>query len=812
MLVGFLARVLAVLALPLAPDRLRADGSEWSSTPYTQAPHMQASHTQYALSSERPPTFTWAPHHLERGAVITAFEINVSDTYGQMVWTSGRRRSVDPFARYPAGHGAPALQPMATYSWSVATYDGQGRRSPVSRPARFHVAPSVRDWDKSSWHGSKSFNLYSVPFAVPRGHDVVHSVTLYICGLSLSSVSLDGHVLNTLTVSPWTNNAKVNAFSSIDLTQHINRKASVDGGASTHSLVVSLGHGWRSLHIKDPHPEEWGTVSRVLRAMVVAVFVNGTTATITHTGDGTWQAAAGPTTLDSLYDGEVYDARIAEHLGLSESLGRQSPHLDVHTGWSAAPLLTEDDVPRGRMVAWAAPPVAVLETLTPKHITSPRPGLYVVDFGVNRAGVCRLKGLVCPRGGTIVLRHAEIMQHAGLPDLKGHADPSMIYTGNLRTAKQSDTYVCAGSAGGESWMPTLTYHGFRFVEVNVSLAPGVVVTADTLEMRVFASAVAQRANVSFSSATLNRLQSLALGAQRSNLMTLPTDCDQRDERLGWMGDSALSAESIAINFDTHAFWRWWLVYDALAELDNTTGSLPDVVPFQRFGGRPADVAWGAALPAVAHTVWSEYGDLSAYAQDGVAQGIALHLANVQSQATQGLQQMHTPYGDWCPPPAKMGSGQGVKPSSPLTSAYSYAYIAKLAAKLAAASGGNSTEAARLAAIAKEVSAEYHKVFYRGNGTYDTGTQTALALALALGDGPDTGLVQKTLVDTLARHRMHYSTGILGFKVLFDVLDAAGRHDEALTILSQTAYPSIGFYFANSLEPVRQHERISAPRP
>ena len=147
----------------------------------------------------------------------------------------------------------------------------------------------------------------------------------------------------------------------------------------------------------------------------------------------------------------------------------------------------------------------------------------------------------------------------------------------------------------------------------------------------------------------------------------------------------------------------------------------------------------------------------------------------------------------------MGQGQGDKPSPPLTSAFSYALMLEQAAALAAAAGTNSTEAARLTDLAKKVTAQYHHTFYRGNGTYDTGTQTSLALALRLGGSPDIEQVRETLMSSLSTRFLHYSTGIIGFKFLFDVLDAAEQHDAALSVLLQTSYPSIGFYFANELE-------------
>lgn len=393
--------------------------------------------------------------------------------------------------------------------------------------------------------------------------------------------------------------------------------------------------------------------------------------------------------------------------------------------------------PAGEMVAWAVPPVAVLSTVAAVSVTNPYPHVYVADFGERRSGVVRLKGVTgCAAGETLVLRHGEILQHRGLPDLKGHVDPKVIYTGNLRSAKATDVYTCSGAAGGETWAPQLTYHGFRFVEVNTSSAPAVTIGPSSLEMIHFASAVAQRAHTAFASVTLNKIQRMAVGAQASNLMTIPTDCDQRDERLGWMGDANLSGESMMLNFDLAAFFSWWVRYIGSPEL-RAGGTLPDVVPFQRFGGRPGDPSWTTALPTVIYQVskhaepqcsaypckcpsptahrrcavpaapctflslslslpssncltlttvcqlWKIYGDLETFQSAGVA-AVAGQIASLGEQASKGLGQMHTPYGDWCPPPATMGGGQGVKPSPSLTSAYSYVKLVREASGESAA--------------------------------------------------------------------------------------------------------------------------------
>jgi len=448
------------------------------------------------------------------------------------------------------------------------------------------------------------------------------------------------------------------------------------------------------------------------------------------------------------------------------------------------------------MVAWSAPPVEVLEIVPPINLTNPHPAIYVFDFGVRRAGVVRLKNIACAAGHTIVLRHGEIRQHPGLPDLHGHVDTGMIYTGNLRSAKATDVYTCKG--GTQSWAPRLTYHGFRFLELNVTQAPGLALTLESVEMVHFASSLQQRLHVHFASDTLNKLQAMALGAQASNLMTLPTDCDQRDERLGWMGDLNLSGESIALNYGAASFLAWWVRYVAVPEL-GADGSLPDVSPFVRYGNRPADVSWGAVLPTILYQLWHVYGELDTYRDVG-RNAILQHVANVREQATSagGLGKMHTPYGDWCPPPATMGGGQGVKPSRPLTSAYSYIDIVQKGGALAAASG-NVSGAASFSALATQLIAEYNAAFAHANGTYDTGTQTALALSLSLGAAADANATQRALLAAVTSKHTHSFTGIIGSSRLYQMLDGAGASDTALAVLSQTSYPSFGYAFANSLE-------------
>ena len=491
----------AVCVVHLAPTRLRVDGSDWTT----------GSPNAFALSASASPTFTWAPMITTNGQAQSAFEITVTEAMGDrnLVWhqvvTSAR-----PWFRWPSL--APRFRPATTYEWTVVTHDDQGEVSPASEAGRFHVADD--DWSSVAWLGSDQHNVYRADFGVPAG---ASTIMLYICGLGYSAVTVNGAPVPNLTLAtaPWTNNARLNGFSSLDIMALL-----VSNARGNQTVGVELGEGWRGniFNNKDGDVSAAGTIKRVLRAKVVATLPDGSMKTLTQTGDSAWVASTGATTYDNVYNGETYDARLARTKRLH---GWATPTFAGRHLWEAPAVLGGVDAPAGAMVPWSAPRVMVRDVRAPIAVASPRPNLYVVDFGANIAGVCELRKVVCPAGTSITLRHAEIMQHAGLPDLHNQSDPAMIYTGNLRGAKATDVYICSGAAEGETWSPKLTYHGFRFVEVNIS-AP-VAFAATNIALLHFHSALEQRTHANFSSATLNRMQKMALGAQRSNFMTVLSD-------------------------------------------------------------------------------------------------------------------------------------------------------------------------------------------------------------------------------------------------------------------------------------------------
>lgn len=578
---------------PLVPTRLRADGAACGPGAPAFLCHAVRSRT---------PHLTWAPRSETRGAAQEAFDVRVYDaTSGKRVWASGPVQSNEPSTDV-----VPPLVEGRRYQWDVAVLV-DNTWSHYSAKSAFHVPLLSQEvWDDAVWLGDDSVNLYRATFAVPP--DAPKLATLSIAGLAFASVRVNGVDVpdHFLTTSPWTNYDKIVGFETLEI-------GSMLKSNTTNTVEVTLGEGWRGAKFPerdpdDPRPYSQDPVRRVLRAQLHL----GDGRVLSKTGDKTWEAAAGPILADSLYDGEWYDARLVGH-----------------EQWRPTTKLNASSTPFGIMVPYAAPNIAVVETVPAESIAHPYPQWYVVDFGVNLAGVTELVNVKCKRGTNITLIHAEIMQHDGIPSLP-HMDPKMPYTSNLRFATQTDTYTCRGDAAGETWHPTTTQHGFRYVLVNVSDS-GFEPATEHFRLLHIHSAMPQRTNVSFSSPTLNRIQALALGTMRSNTMTVVTDCPQRDERLGWLGDKGISVDSVMRNFDATAFYAFD-VANMASEVNATDGSLSDVVPdLGAFGyERPGDPTWTSAIAKTAYAVHELGGDLRP-ARDHLDKLVA-HVGNVEAQA------------------------------------------------------------------------------------------------------------------------------------------------------------------------------------
>ena len=439
------------------------------------------------------PTFTWANEHPTRGAEQSSFEFELrthssaADAFTAMplVWSSGPIASTASTFTYPST--APALRSATTYAFSVRYADQNGTLSEWSPVAgRFHFAGAL-DWDTVAWIGSATTNLYRTSFAL-AGASPVTSAIVYSCGLGYAYLRVNGAPAGVdgakrmILHAPWSNNDKRNGYSAFDIT------AQLAAHGSENVLAVGLGNGWRTFARKDPQWAAGDKTDRVLRLQLVVTTQDGQIAVVSHTGDGKWTTAEGPSVTDSVYNGEAYDAQ-------REQANWDRPSFVPATPWAAATALAPKDAPLGVMSAWAAPPVLLDTTVAAVSVTNPYPTIFVVDFGINQAGVTRLNDLSAwplKVGDTIVMKHAEILEHEYLPGVNASNYGKMIYQGNLRTAKQTDTYVAKGGDNG-SWFPAFTYHGYRYVEVT--LPAGLSLAAADVSMLHFHRCVRVRVRV-----------------------------------------------------------------------------------------------------------------------------------------------------------------------------------------------------------------------------------------------------------------------------------------------------------------------------
>jgi hypothetical protein len=461
-------------------------------------------------------------------------------------------------------------------------------------------------------------------------------------------------------------------------------------------------------------------------------------------------------------------------------LGWATPDFTTGSEWTTASII---DAPGGVLSYQNFAPVREIMEIYPKEITNPATGIYVVDFGQNFAGYCRIT-MRGAAGANITLRHAEVL----LKDGSGQ-----IYTANLRAAKATDVYIFKGSSTPEVYEPRFTYHGFRYVQITSS-DPSVIPTLDNIVGIHIHSDVGSSGNISFtaSSNILNQIQHNVLWGQASNLMSVPTDCDQRDERKGWMGDAQLSAEEALHNFYMPAFYSNFL--RLIQDEQDINGTLTDTVPWT-FGSRPADPAWGAAYPSILYWMWKYYDDIELVAEhyDSVKLYFTF-LGNKYSQT--GLKQFFYNYGDWVPP-----TGYPMC-SSHLTSSFSYLSGLQQLIEMAEALG-NSKDVQYYSGVLSNLNTEFNTAFYNNTGTYDFGLQTAMVLPLFLGVVPPKALANVTMTllnDIVSKHETHLTTGIIGTKYLMLVLHSMGRDDIALQLAENFDYPSWGYMAVCPQEP------------
>jgi alpha-L-rhamnosidase len=500
-----------------------------------------------------------------------------------------------------------------------------------------------------------------------------------------------------------------------------------------------------------------------LLAQLEIRYADGTTERIVT--DEEWRAASGPILASDIYDGETYDARL-ERPGWSQA--------DYDDGdWSGIRQLAHDLT---TLVAPSGPPVRRIEELAPVAITTSPSGRILVDFGQNLVGRLRIR-VQGQAGTTVTLRHAEVLEHGELGIRP------------LRLAAATDRYTLRGE-GLETWEPCFTFHGFRYAEVDGW--PGELRT-DALRAVVIHSDLERTGWFECSDPLLNRLHENVVWSMRGNFLDIPTDCPQRDERLGWTGDIQVFAPTACFLFDTAGFLQSWL-RDLAAEQADAGGVVPHVVP-NVLPDKPVPAtvpaaAWGDAAVIVPWVLYQRYGDVGILAEqfesmrDWVDTVVAL--TGEQLLWNEGFQ-----YGDWVDPSAPPDRPGDARTDRYLVATAYFAHSAELVAQVADVLG-KQDEARHYHGLAAEVRRAFAAEYLRPNGRMLSDATTAYALALQFDLLPEPAQRQKAaerLVELVHDAGFHISTGFVGTPLICDALCTAGSPDAAYRLLLQRENPS-----------------------
>lgn len=573
----------------------------------------------------------------------------------------------------------------------------------------------------------------------------VRRARLYATALGLYTARINGRPVGSDRLAPgWTDYATRVPYQTYDVTDHLVQGANVIGAV--------LGDGWYAGNVGWFGPFRYGD-RRAFRARLEIEYESGERQLVV-TDDG-WVAGEGAIRYADLQNGEVVDARRAVD-------GWDRPGFDA-SGWSPIEVLTPA---HGVLQAAVAPPIRVLHRLAPVRIERRPGGAFIVDFGQNLVGwvTLRVRG---EQGRRVVLRHAEVLDHKG-----------GLYLDALRSARATDEFLLRGDPDGEEFEPTFTVHGFRYCEVlgwpeDRELRPEDIVA------NVAYADMPPIGEFSCSDERLSRLQQNIVWGQRGNFLAVPTDCPQRDERLGWTGDAQVFAATAAFNYDVRTFLEKWLQDLRDAQFDD--GAVPHVAPdVMSEPGRPAAGAagWGDAIGIVPLELLRAYDDRRVVAECYPA--VRSWLAYLEKHST-----------DHVRPDAGFADWLAITPTPrDLVSTAFFAYLAHVAGDLAAALELADDEK-RWRELYARIRAAFRARFVHGGGRVVSGTQTAYVLALRFGllEPEERPAAVEALVDEIAARNWHLTTGFLGTPFLLGVLSDAGRDDVAYRLLLQDSFPS-----------------------
>ncbi len=696
------------------------------------------------------PRFSWQLVSDNRNVAQTAYEIRVSDGT-KTVWNTGKVSSDQSIHVSYAGE---PLKSGGYYTWQVRVWDNRGKRSGWSLPAKFQTGFLDGSGWKARWiEPGYAEDTLMRPSPLMRKEFTlkgkVARATAYITAHGIYEAELNGQRIGDALLTPgWTSYGKRLQYQAYDVTDLLK--------SGPNAIGVMLGSGWYRGNIGFRNSINFYGKDIALLCQIDITYSDGAVESIIS--DGSWKSSTGAVRYSEIYHGEIYDARL-------EKKGWTLPGYD-DAAWDGVKTAAHDmDV----LIATRNEPVKKHETFVPVKILQTPEGDQVIDFGQNLVGWVRMK-VTGNAGDSVILSHAEVLDREG-----------NFYTANLRAAKARDTYILKGG-GEEFFEPRFTWHGFRYLKVEGY--PGKLRPENFTAVAIY-SAMKPTGSFMTSDSLINRLQHNIQWGQKGNFLDVPTDCPQRDERLGWTGDAQAFSRTAAFNMNVNSFFAKWLKD---VEADQVEGKVPHVVPNILGPGSVNSTGWSDVATITPWNMYLVYGDRKLLEQQYGS--MKVYVESIRSTARDDLWNSGFHYGDWLfYRPDDDNSGIAAVTDKYLIAQCFYAHSVQLlinAAKVL----GMTEDAAAYSTLLGRIKEAFMREYVTPNGRLVSGTQTAYVLALNFDMLPEALREQAAgrLVANIKSYG-HLTTGFLGTPYLCHVLSRFGHTDLAYDLLLRKKYPS-----------------------
>ncbi|MBR4665217.1 MAG: family 78 glycoside hydrolase catalytic domain, partial [Lentisphaeria bacterium] len=698
------------------------------------------------------PHFSWKMAH-RAGSMQNAYRIQAASSPEQLdspdLWDSGWVES-DQSVGIP--WDGRTLSSRQRVFWRVTLRDQHGKVSAPSAPVEFEVALLHNsDW-KARWIYFDGGNpSCSSPCPYFRREFVLRKnlarAVLYVTARGLFEARINGSRAGDDHFVPgWTDFRKQIQYLSYDVTSLLRKGKNAVGAV--------LGDGWYCGYLSGRRRNTYGDHPELLFQLEIQ-YKDGSSEMILSGKE--WKCATGPILASDIYDGEQYDARL-------EMPGWDQPGFD-DSKWRRVSL-GEPASKSPTLVRKRCLPVRHIMELKPVRILNPQKDIYIWDFGQNITGRMRIR-LKGYSGRLYSFHFGEMLNPDGT-----------LYNLNYRSAKSTDYYTCSkDNLEYEEWEPLFTFHGFRYLQINGFQYSGAKLEDIEVVALVMHSELEVTGSFECGLPKVNRLYSNVCWGQRGNFLEIPTDCPQRDERLGWTGDADVFAGTAAFNMDVDAFFHKWL--RDLRESQHDDGAVPSVVPnLFKWGGGAA--VWADAAVRIPWIMYQRYADLSILQESYESMK---KWVDYQKKTSKKLIRPETSYGDWL-------ALSSVKTPSELIGTAMFAETARILGKTSALLGKKS-EAACYAELSEQVKAAFQKEFLDPRGLLKVKSQTACVLAVQfdLLTPEQSRKNAALLVKLIRKNGNKLSTGFVGTAWLTQALSKAGYPETACDLLLQEEFPS-----------------------